>query len=116
MKVILFSIVCSVHALFAQSQTIGVSMSDLKAPPPREIGMPAQYLTAFSLKKNNQKANNQQMGQKSPRPIPLVFCVEALPFFCKIEHKMGLNQKLPFKFRLGDVQYVDELEGKRRSN
>lgn len=108
MKVLLFSIVCSVHALFVQSQTIGVSMSDLKAPP--------QYPTAFSLKKNNQKANNQQIEQKTPRPIPLVFCVETLPFFCKIEHKMGLNQKLPFKFRLGDVQYVDELEGKRRAN
>jgi hypothetical protein len=38
-----------------------------------------------------------------------------LPFFCKIEYKMGINSKtkMPMKFRLGDVQYVDELEKKR---
>jgi hypothetical protein len=108
MKVILFSILCSVNALFAQTPTIGLSLSDLKAPP--------QYLTIFSFKKNSSNANNRQTEQKTPRPIPLVFCVETLPFFCKIEHKMGLNQKLPLKFRLGDVQYVDELEGKRRAN
>lgn len=40
------------------------------------------------------------------------FSVDRMPFFCKIEYKMGLNQKLPLKFRLGDVRYVDELEGK----
>lgn len=35
-----------------------------------------------------------------------------LPFFCKIEHKMGKRTPLPVKFRLGSVQYVDFLEGK----
>ncbi len=39
-----------------------------------------------------------------------------LPFFCKIEYKMGVNSKtkMPMKFRLGDVQYVDELEKKKK--
>ena len=36
-----------------------------------------------------------------------------LPFFCKIEYDMAKGKKIPFKFRLGDVQYVDELEKKK---
>ncbi|MDO8366161.1 MAG: hypothetical protein Q7T20_05135 [Saprospiraceae bacterium] len=38
--------------------------------------------------------------------------VEELPFFCKIEHNWGKKSRLPFKFRLGSVEYVDGLEGK----
>ncbi|MCF8244541.1 MAG: hypothetical protein K9J37_08265 [Saprospiraceae bacterium] len=38
-----------------------------------------------------------------------------LAFFCKVEVKMEKAALFPIKFRLGDVQYVDELEGKRRS-
>lgn len=37
-----------------------------------------------------------------------------MPFFCRIEHRMGQQMALPLKFRLGDVPYVDRLEGKRR--
>lgn len=41
------------------------------------------------------------------------FSVEKLPFFCKIEEKMTRNLKFPVKFRLGEVQYVEQvLEGK----
>jgi len=37
---------------------------------------------------------------------------EELPFFCKIEHNWGKKARLPLKFRLGSVEYVDWLEGK----
>lgn len=37
-----------------------------------------------------------------------------MPFFCRIEHRMCQQMALPLKFRLGDVPYVDRLEGKRR--
>ncbi len=36
-----------------------------------------------------------------------------LPFFCEIEHRLEKKGKMGLKFRLGDVQYVDYLEGKR---
>lgn len=36
-----------------------------------------------------------------------------LPFFCRIEHNLGLKTRVPIKFRLGSVDYVDWLEGKR---
>ena len=34
------------------------------------------------------------------------------PIFCKIEHKMSVNAKMPIRIRLGSVDYVDKLEGK----
>lgn len=33
-------------------------------------------------------------------------------FFCRIEHQLGKKTHVPFKFRLGSVEYVDWLEGK----
>ena len=41
------------------------------------------------------------------------FQVEDLPFFCRIEHKIGKKLPLLVKFRLGSVEYVDWLEGKK---
>ncbi len=35
-----------------------------------------------------------------------------LPFFCREEWKFEQKTKLPLKFRLGSVPYVDRLEGK----
>jgi len=37
---------------------------------------------------------------------------ECLPFFCRIEHDFAQKNSVPFKFRLGSVEYVDWLEGK----
>lgn len=40
---------------------------------------------------------------------------QQLGFFCKIEHKLEYKTKFPVKFRLGEVNYVDVLEGKRNA-
>jgi hypothetical protein len=102
-----FSIIIII--LFQQNliaQTVGLHI-EKKAPP--------QY---FVEKKHFQLCVNQYLIKRDslkPSKIPSVFSVEALPFFCKIEYKMGLQKKLPLKFRLGDVQYVDELERKRNN-
>ena len=40
---------------------------------------------------------------------------EQLPFFCRIEHDFAKKSTIPFKFRLGSVEYVDWLEGKSDS-
>ena len=42
----------------------------------------------------------------------VAFDPNALPFFCKMEYKMGLQAKMPIKIRLGDPDKVDELENK----
>jgi hypothetical protein len=51
-------------------------------------------------------------SQTSPAPFYNRYSVETLPFFCKLEVKLERAVKIPVKFRLGDVQYVDRLEGK----
>ncbi len=43
---------------------------------------------------------------------PTFYCSN-LAFFCRQEIKFEKITKIPFKFRLGSVQYVDYLEGKR---
>ena len=48
-------------------------------------------------------------------PIPQAWCYQELAFFCRIEVKMERAARFPIKFRLGDVQYVDQLERKRPS-
>ncbi len=45
--------------------------------------------------------------------IPNPYRYEHLPIFCKFEVKMEQATKFPVKVRLGDVEYVDRLEGKR---
>ena len=56
-------------------------------------------------------------GSKPSTPPPLIllpnWSAETLPFFCKIEHDFGQKNRLPIKFRLGSVEYVDRLEGKK---
>ncbi|MFM2268644.1 MAG: hypothetical protein RL757_2085 [Bacteroidota bacterium] len=43
---------------------------------------------------------------------PLVFRAENLPFFCRLEYKANLKLAAPVFFRLGSLDYVNELEGK----
>lgn len=48
----------------------------------------------------------------APAPYRNRYSVASLPFFCKLEVHLERAVKIPIKFRLGDVQYVDRLEGK----
>ncbi len=59
----------------------------------------------------------------NPRPVfnqtkfstvlPANFYCNQLGFFCKKELKFEAATGIPFKFRLGSLQYNDWLEGKR---
>jgi len=55
------------------------------------------------------------LGRKAEALSPIFlprWAAEQLPFFCRIEHGVAKNSAVPFKFRLGSVEYVDWLEGK----
>ena len=36
----------------------------------------------------------------------------SLPFFCKVEHSIEKESKIQFRFRLGELNYVNMLENK----
>ena len=40
--------------------------------------------------------------------IPKIYSYHNLAFFCKVEVKLEKAAKFPVKFRLGDVNYVDQ--------
>ncbi len=42
-----------------------------------------------------------------------VFDVKKLPIFCKIEHRLAKSSKVNVMMRLGSLDYVDRLEGKK---
>ena len=44
--------------------------------------------------------------------VPKAYNYEHLAFFCKLEVQIETITKNPIKFRLGDVQYIEKLEGK----
>jgi hypothetical protein len=53
---------------------------------------------------------------KKPLAASILFLpkwsADQLPFFCRIEHQWAQQHRIPLKFRLGSVEYVDWLEGK----
>lgn len=48
-------------------------------------------------------------------PIPKAYCYDDLAIFCKLEVKLEKTFKFPVKIRLGEVNYVEMLEGKPHS-
>jgi len=65
------------------------------------------------LKKAKVSEENNTIINTSSQKMPLVYAYKDLALFCKIEVKLEKVVKMPIKFRLGSVDYVDWLEGKR---
>ena len=59
------------------------------------------------LSTNSIRIQNVEKSIIDPR-----FYVNNLGFFCKQELKLQAATGLPFKFRLGSLQYCDRMEGK----
>jgi hypothetical protein len=109
----------------AQSQSCGLTVSNMRPPQyfsenKAKNAMNDVDLYKFKSYHRDSFALNPFTKFKAPpsvfAPLSFVFSVNNLPFFCKLEYKMGVEKQYPLKIRLGDVQYVDELEGKKNGN
>ncbi|NCI47612.1 hypothetical protein [Sediminibacterium soli] len=69
----------------------------------------AQYLAAPA--KNSVKISDS-LRSAPIRLLPENFYVKQLPFFCKKEWQLEKITGIPFRLRLGSLDYVDALEGK----
>ena len=77
------------------SPTAFPSLSQTSTTPPA-------YLSPLTLSRTSLTLQQQ----------PLCYSTADLAFFCGLEVKMEYATKMPVRFRLGDVQQVDYLEGK----
>lgn len=91
-------------------QIVGKSLHALKTPPKK---------IAFSTPRFLAPLDRYAIRSKKTIPaiIPNAFSIssqyyEHLGFFCKVELRLEQKNNLPIKFRLGEVQYVERLEGK----
>jgi hypothetical protein len=107
-----------------QSQSCGLTVSNMRPPQYFSENKAKNVMNdvdLYKFKSNNRDSFvlNPYTKFKAPpsvfAPISFVFSVNNLPFFCKLEYKMGVEKQYPLKIRLGDVQYVDQLEGKNKN-
>lgn len=65
--------------------------------------------TVFQLKNN---AQTDAIFASSPSFISNENYYKKLALFCKLEYKIEKSSKIPLRMRLGNLDYVNKLEGK----
>ena len=72
------------------------------------------YFTTFSFSSNFAlNSANKKMLNAHSKPSPFNgVSARPLAFFCRIEVLLEKKNGIPIKFRLGDIDKVDQLEGK----
>lgn len=115
----LFLLFLIASGLSGQSNGItGKSLMELRQAPLLPVQAPAiamPGLPAFFPKKNSLPAAPPSLLYPTPERQPGIYSYDDLALFCKLEVQLERAFRLPVKIRLGDVQYVDWLEGKRET-
>jgi hypothetical protein len=103
-----FSLLSHVAPGQADYTISGKSIAALKAASTTVLNVPPVSLSpplyAFTSTKPELPSLSQQFLAS--------YNVNDLAFFCRLEVKLAKKIGLPFKFRLGEVQYTERMEGK----
>lgn len=105
----------SSSAIEAQLRLSGQSLPELRRVDPLPV-----YSTYFSqsirqlslLASTHQTSYLVNFKQQAPSQVPQAWSYHDLAFFCRLEVKLEKATNLPIKFRLGEVQYAENREGK----
>lgn len=79
-----------------------IKIFPLVLPSSLEVSTAPAYLSPLTLSSSSLALKQQ----------PSCYSAADLAFFCRLEVKLEQATKMPVRFRLGDVQQVDYLEGK----
>lgn len=117
MKYLLIAFLFAFFALPAIGQTqdyslSGKSIPELKASERQFQTIPKFKIQALPLLKTNTNLPQNTELNSSVLSTPKAWKYEDLAFFCRLEVKMEKAAKFPIKVRLGEVQYVEKMEGK----
>ena len=112
-KKLIISTISIIMVVVANAQISGKSIpqlrQELQTTPSFSFNYQSVHLLTYQL-----PAENATTVMNYHSSITNYYSYDCLAFFCKIEVKLEKAVKMPIKFRLGDVDYVDRLEGKRQ--
>ena len=112
---VLLFIASAVTASKAQGLTLD-AIPNKPAPQATQISNLKSQISNLDPQISNLKSQiTTTKSQISNPSAPFAFNPNNLPFFCKIEYNMMKGKKLPVLFRLGDLQYVNEMENKAKN-
>ena len=104
---------------YAQSGSFsitGKSIPELTQENQEKITLPFfKQANEVSLEKEKPTPPSLRQFFNSPLTVskmPKAYSYQDLGFFCKLEVQMEKRAKFPVKVRLGEVQYVERMEGK----
>lgn len=86
-----------------------ISESNVKTDTFRFVPIDFSKQNAFSFVLPKVEIGKQV---KSTMLVPKTIFTHPSAFFCRLENKIWKSAPMPIKFRLGDADYVDRLEGK----
>ncbi|MBV6425848.1 MAG: hypothetical protein KIPDCIKN_00334 [Haliscomenobacter sp.] len=69
-------------------------------------------LSAWPIGAAQQTGESGQAERFGPLQAAQAFSPRDLAFFCRIEWRLEKAARFPIRIRLGEVQYVDQMEGK----
>lgn len=118
MKHLILTLLFSAPLLtYAQQLTIaGHSLPELRQERAVQTPSPSlsQSVKYLQLRQAGEQAKLplEEVMLHSPHQQPQTWSYQDLAFFCKLEVKLEKATNLPIKFRLGEVQYAENREGK----
>lgn len=115
----LITILFFLAPLLMQAQQLGIaghSLPELRQAqvaqlPNLSLSQSVKYLQLTKIDEPA-KLPLEAIMLRSPNQQPRAWSYQDLAFFCKLEVKLEKATNLPIKFRLGEVQYAENREGK----